>query len=110
MKIAPPKVSRYVEKNILGKWKNLTKSLTSNASERWNRKIDKAIAKRYGLKSIKFVDQLITSLWLKESIRDKRHFEKSFIHQLDLTKECQEYLKMCNVTRLIPYKLLKKIA
>ena len=109
MEIAPPKVSRYVEKNILGNWKNLTKSLTSNASERWNRKIDKVIAKRYGLKSIKFVDQLITSLWLKESIRDKRHFEKCFIHQLNLARECQDNVKMCNITRLIPYKLLKNI-
>jgi len=62
MEISPSKVSKYLSNNILGNWGNLTKSLTSNASERWNRKIDKVIAKRYGLKSEQFVVQLITSL------------------------------------------------
>jgi len=110
MEISPAKVSRYIEKNILGNWKNLTKSLTSNASERWNRKIEKVISKRYGLKSIKFVDQLITSLWLKEAIRDKTHFEKSFIHQLNLARQCQENIKMCNIANAIASKVLKRVA
>ena len=110
MEISPSKVSKYVKNNILGNWENLTKSLTSNASERWNRKIEKVTLGRYGLKSVKFVDQLITSLWLKESIRDKRHFEKCFIQQLDLPKECQDNIKMCNVTKHIASNLLKKVA
>jgi len=110
MEISSPKVSKYVKKNILGNWKNLTKSLTSNAAERWNKKIEKIIAKRYGLKSEKFVDQLITSLWLKEAIRDKRHFGKCFINQIDLLKECQDTIKMCNITKAIADKLLKKVA
>jgi len=109
MEISPVKVSKYIKKNILGNWKNLTKSLTSNAAERWNKKIEKVIAKRYGLKSEKFVDQLITSLWLKEAIRDKRHFEKCFIHKFDLPKECQDTIKMCNITKAIAANLLKKV-
>ena len=109
MEISPARVSKYVKKNILGNWKNLTKSLTSNAAERWNKKIEKVIAKRYGLKSEKFVDQLITSLWLKEAIRDKRHFEKCFIHKFDLPKECQDTIKMCNITKAIAANLLKKV-
>ena len=109
MKCAPDGVSEYVRKNIMSNWKYLTKSLTSNASERWNRKIEKVIAKRYGLKSVKFVEQLITALWLKESMRNKIHFENSFIHKINLTEECQENLKMCSFTKLIAHNLLKKI-
>ena len=109
MKCAPDRVSEYVRKNIMSNWKYLTKSLTSNASERWNRKIEKVIAKRYGLKSVKFVEQLITALWLKESMRNKIHFENSFIHKINLTEECQEYTKMCSFTKLIAHNLLKKV-
>ena len=74
------------------------------------KKIEKVIAKRYGLKSEKFVDQLITSLWLKESMQDKRHFDKCFIQQLDLPKECQDNIKMCNIAKCIAANLLKKVA
>ena len=74
MEIGCPAISDYVRKNILGDWKNLTKGYTSNASERWNRKIEKVISGRYGLKSEKFAEQLISGLWLKETIRDNRHF------------------------------------
>jgi len=101
MEIGCPEVSDYVEKNILGDWKKLTKGYTSNASERWNRKIEKVISGRYGLKSEKFVEQLITGLWLKEAIRDNRHFEKCFIQQLDFAKECQENVKMCMLLTLL---------
>ena len=110
MEIGCPEVSDYVGKNILGDWKKLTKGYTSNASERWNRKIEKVIYGRYGLKSEKFVEQLISGLWLKEAIRDNRHFEKCFIHQLDVVKECQENVKMCNVINFVKHNLLKKVA
>ena len=110
MKIAPPKVAKYLKNNILGNWKYLRKSLTSNAVERFNKKIEKVISKRYGLKSIEFVDQLIASLWLREAILDKRHFDKSFVKQIDLPKESKEYIKMCNFTKAVPANLLKNIA
>ena len=103
-------VSDYVRKNIPGDWKKLTKGYTSNASERWNRKIQKVTLGRYGLKSEKFVEQLITALWLKEAIRDKRHFEKCFIHCLDIKKECQELRNMCNIIDYIKHNLFKKVA
>jgi len=56
------------------------------------------------------VVQLITSLWLKEAIRDKRHFEKCFINKLDLKGECQENIKMSCITKVIASNLLKKVA
>ena len=105
-----PGVSEYVKNNILHDWKNLTMCLTSNASERWNRKISKAIAKRYGLKSEKFVKQLITSLWLKEAINNPIHFEKCFIEDIDLPRICQENLKVCNIIDIIRRKLLQGVA
>lgn len=110
MEIAPHRVAKYVEKNILGNWEHLRQSLTSNSVERVNRKYEKVTAKRYGLKSVKFVDQLIASLWLKEAIRDKRHFDKSFIRQINLHRICQEHIKMSNIVKAIPVKLLKRIA
>ena len=105
-----PGVSSYVENNILHDWKYLTMSMTSNASERWNRKISKVIAKRYGLKSEKFVNQLITSLWLKEAINNPIHFEKCFIGDIDLPRICQENLKVCNIIDIMKRKLLKGAA
>lgn len=110
MEIAPPEISKYVRKNILGDWKHLTGGYTSNASERWNRKIEKVISGRYGLKSEKFVEQLISGLWLKEIIRDKRHLEKGFAHELDLKYECQENLNICNIIDFVKHNLLIKVA
>lgn len=105
-----PGVSDYVKNNILHDWKHLTMCLTSNASERWNRKIAKVIAKRYGLKSIKFVKQLITSLWLKEAINNPIHFTKCFIDDINLPRICQENLKVCSIIDIIKRKLLREVA
>lgn len=110
MEIAPPKVSSYVERSILNKWKQLTKRYTSNAAERWNRKIEKVICGRYGLKSDAFVIQLITSLWLKECLMDKRHFEKCLLHEFDMKKICQESIQVSNIIEFFKDKLLNKVA
>ncbi len=110
IEIAPPKVYVYVKNNILGDWRSLTKGYTSNASERWNRKIEKVISGRYGLKSEKFVEQLIAGLWLKECIRDKRHLQKSFIREINIKSICQENVKMCNIIDFVRHKLLQKVA
>ena len=104
------KVSNYVRNNILGDWSKLTKGYTSNASERWNRKIEKVISGRYGLKSEKFVEQLITGLWLKEIIKDNRHLGKCFITQINIAKKCQENVNMCNIIEFVKHNLLKMVA
>jgi hypothetical protein len=103
-------VSSYVTKNILKDWDKLTMNMTSNASERWNRKIAKVIAKRYGLKSEEFVNQLITALWLKEALNNRQHFDKCFLDNIDLPRICQENLKMCNIIDIIKRKLLLEVA
>lgn len=110
MKVSPEKVSKYVESSILGKWEQLIKGFTSNSAERWNRKIKKATQGRYGLKSEKFVVQLITSLWLKEAINNKIHLEKSFIEKVNIKKLSQENLQMGNVIQFFKDKLLEKVA
>jgi len=110
MEIGSPEISRYVKNSIMGKWKQLTKGLTSNSAERWNRKIEKVIQGRYGLKSEKFVNQLITSLWLKETLIDKRHFGKSFIQNVNFTKISQENLQTSNIIEFFKRNLLKKVA
>ena len=109
MEIGSPEISRYVKNSIMGKWKQLTKGLTSNSAERWNRKIEKVIQGRYGLKSEKFVNQLITSLWLKETLIDKRHFGKSFIQNVNFTKISQENLQTSNIIEFFKRNLLKKV-
>ncbi|MEA2104647.1 MAG: DDE-type integrase/transposase/recombinase [Candidatus Cloacimonadota bacterium] len=110
MEISPEEVSKYVEKSILGKWNQLTKRLTSNSAERWNRKIEKVILGRYGLKSEQYVIQLMNSLWLKEAVLDKRHFAECFLDNIKLGQLCQDNLKMCNVVDSIKHKLLEKVA
>lgn len=105
-----PGVSDYVRNNILANWKTLTKGLTSNSAERWNRKIEKVTAKRYGLKNVEFIEQLLVSLWLKEAIKDSRHMTKCFINDIDLSHICQENVNACSIIDLIQYKLLKRSA
>jgi transposase-like protein len=105
-----PGVSEYVEKNILGNWKHLNKMLTSNAVERWNRKIKKVTSGRYGLKSVKFVEKLLEGLWLKEVIFDQRHLRKGVLTEIDVTKICQENLKPVQIIRFLKNKLFKRVA
>ena len=101
-----PKVSDYVQKNILGEWEHLTESLTSNASERFNRKIEKVISKRYGLKSVKFVTALLNALWMKEAFFNKKLLPNSFITKVDFHKLCQENLKIDNLMSFLKEKLI----
>ena len=101
-------VSDYVKKNILGDWKHLTKGLTSNASERWNRKIAKVTAKRYGLKSEKFVITLLNSLWMKEAFFNQEHLSQSFITEINLPKICQKNLKTANIIEFFKKKAGKQ--
>ncbi len=51
-KLAGQEVSSYVDNHILACWRNLSMSLTNNASERFNRKIEKCVSGRYGMASV----------------------------------------------------------
>ena len=110
MSIAPGGISCYVENSILKYWSHLTGCYTSNAVERWNRKIEKVLLGRYGLKSEEFVIQLLNALWLKEAIRDKRHFENSFLNKVNLQEICQENIKLCSIIDFVVDKLRIKAA
>jgi len=105
-----PGVSQYVANNILGDWKHLNMMKTSNAVERWNRKIEKVTSGRYGLKSVQFVEKLLDGLWLKETLFDQRHLTKGFITDLDMYSICQENLKAGQILRFLKDKLFKHVA
>ena len=65
-------VKDYLDERIMKVWKHLTKSLTSNAAERWNRKIEKIVSGKYGLKRPETIQQLVYCLWFKELITNGR--------------------------------------
>lgn len=94
MTILPKPAAEYIESNIIKQWKNLTKALTSNVSERFNRKIKKVMSGRYGLKSVETAANLAHSLWLKELIDHGQHIlhDDSLIANLRISQICQERL------------------
>ena len=59
-------VSQYITRSFLNQWLKLTFCLTSNAAERYNRKIEKCIKARYGVKNEKCADALIYGLWFSD--------------------------------------------
>jgi transposase-like protein len=105
-----PGVSKYVGKNILVNWEHLNKMLTSNAAERWNRKINKVMLGRYGLKSVKFVDKLLEGLVIKEAMNNQKHLRKGFITDLDITKICQESINSVQILDFMKAKLFVSVA
>jgi len=98
----PDYIVKYIDNNILKQWRHLCKNLTSNVSERFNRKIKKALSGRYGLKSPRTALAIINSLWLKELIvRGKFNINhKSFIAKLNISQICQEKLDMAYIGSL----------
>jgi len=93
-KLAGPEVAAYLEAHILSPWRQLTLSLTTNASERFNRKIEKCFSGRYGIPSEDSAKVLLRGLWLKEMLlRGHQHMEAhSELQTLDLSRMCQEHL------------------
>ena len=89
---------------VVGSVENNSKTPSSNASERWNRKIAKVTAKRYGLKSEKFVIALLNSLWMKEAFFNQAHLSQSFIIEINLPKICQKKLKTANIIEFFKKK------
>ena len=92
--ILPKPAAEYVISNVIKQWQNLSKSLTSNVSERFNRKIKKVMSGRYGLKSYDTAVNLANSLWLKELIDHGKFIlhDESLIASLNISQICQEKL------------------
>ncbi len=109
--ILPETAGQYVLSNIIKHWLNLSKSLTSNVSERFNRKIKKVMSGRYGLKSVETAANLANSLWLKELIDHGQHIlqDDSLIATLNISQICQEKLDWPHLDRLFS-KNTKKAA
>ena len=69
-------LAKYITRSILNQWLKLTFCLTSNAAERYNRKIEKCFNSRYGIKNEKCADALIYGLWFSDILaRGKMHCE-----------------------------------
>jgi transposase-like protein len=92
--LAGQEVSSYIEGHILQPWRHLTLSLTTNASERFNRKIEKCFSGRYGIPSEESAKVLLRGLWLKELLlKGQPHIETtSEVRSLNLSRICQESL------------------
>ena len=92
--VAGNKVSSYIDRHILGCWRHLTMSLTNNASERFNRKIEKCFSGRYGIASLTSAKVLLQGLWFKELlVHGRKHMDAtSEMATIDLSTICQEHL------------------
>ena len=93
-KVAGQEVNVYLTEHILSPWRHLTLSLTNNAAERFNRKIEKCFSGRYGIPSPESAAILLRSLWLKEILLNgQQHLDDtSPFRQVDLSTICQEYV------------------
>ncbi len=85
-------VTEYINNNIIKDWRHLSKNLTSNVSERFNRKIKKVMSGRYGLKSLETTRSILFSLWLKELNEYGKPIlnQNSIIANLNISDLCQE--------------------
>ena len=92
--LAGKKVSSYIDTHILTCWRKLTLSLTNNASERFNRKIEKCFFGRYGIPSPESAQVLLRGLWFKELLLNGHKHMKatSEILSIDVSRICQEHL------------------
>lgn len=92
--LAGEQVSSYIDGHILKYWRKLTMSLTNNASERFNRKLEKCFSGRYGIPSVESAEVLLRGLWLKELlVNGQKHLDAtSELTSIDLSRICQEHL------------------
>jgi len=93
-KVAGQDVSDYLDEHILPPWRHVTISLTNNAAERFNRKIEKCFSGRYGIPSPESAGTLLHSLWFKEILLNgqKHRDATSQFKTLEMSQRCQEYL------------------
>jgi transposase-like protein len=98
-KLAGKQVSSYIEGHILTYWRKLTMSLTNNASERFNRKIEKCFSGRYGIPSPESAEVLLRGLWLKELLLNgQKHLDAtSELTSIDVSRICQEHLETSKI-------------
>jgi transposase-like protein len=98
-KLAGTEVAAYLEDHILSPWRQLTLSLTTNASERFNRKIEKCFSGRYGVPSEESAQVLLRGLWLKEFLlKGQPHLgATSEFKAINLSSICQEHLDTRNI-------------
>jgi transposase-like protein len=98
-KLAGEQIAAYIGEHFLSCWRNLTMSLTSNVSERFNRKIEKAVSARYGIPSVESARVILRSLWLKEVLLNgQQHLEAtSDLRSIDLSRICQEHVDKSNI-------------
>ena len=93
-------VATYIEAHILGEgWRRLTRSLTNNASERFNRKVKKCVSARYGLPTQESARVLIRALWLKElRLNGQKHINKTHpLNHIDLSRIWQQHLPRAHI-------------
>ncbi len=93
-KLAGQEVADYVDDHILSCWRQLTMSLTTNASERFNRKIEKCFSGRYGTPTVESAQVLLRGLWLKELLLNghQHRSQTSELASINVSKICQEHL------------------
>ena len=98
-KLAGEQVASYIDEHILACWRHLTMSLTSNVSERFNRKIEQAVSARYGIPSVESARVILRSLWLKEVLLNgQQHVEAtSDMRRIDVSRICQERIEKDNI-------------
>jgi transposase-like protein len=93
-RLAGEEVTSYIDTHILSCWRHLTMSLTSNASERFNRKIEKCVSARYGIPSVESAQVFLRGLWLKELLlHGQKHMAASSeLVAVDVSRMCQEHV------------------
>lgn len=93
-------IGDYVGARILGDWRHLSKSLTNNAAERWNDKIECALSGRRGLKNEACVETLLRGLWLKEwLLNGQAHADTHPQQTVNLTRIGQTHLTPDKIQR-----------
>jgi len=106
------KLKKYFDEKFMKQWKHLAGSETSNAAERWNRKIEKIVSGKYGLKTPETIQQLVNCLWFKELImRGHSHVSnESIVSKIKIGKLCQEYIDCSGLEKLFDITNDRKVA
>jgi transposase-like protein len=97
--LAGEHIAAYIDEHFLSCWRNLTMSFTSNVSERFNRKIERAVSARYGISSEESAKVILRSLWLKDVLLNgQQHLEvTSELRSIDVSRICQEHVDESNI-------------
>jgi transposase-like protein len=98
-KLAGDHLATYMNEHVFSCWRNLTMSCTSNASERFNRKIEKCVSARYGISSVESARVILRSLWVKEVLLNGQHHIEAIseLGAIDVSKICQEHVDTDNI-------------